>query len=127
MTNTDDDALNLALLAARAADDKKADDVVILEVGPIIGICEYFVVCSAPNSRLVGAIAQEIEDQVAIELDRRPASVEGREDRRWLLVDYGDVVIHVFVEEERAYYRLERLYGDANRVSWQPATASGVV
>ena len=122
---TSDESLDLALVAARAADAKKGDDVVILDVGPIIGICEYFVICSAPNSRLVAAIAQEIEDDVAIEFDRRPISVEGGEDRRWVLVDFGDVVVHVFLEEERAYYRLERLYGDATRVSWQPATTSG--
>lgn len=109
----------LATVAARAADEKKAEDVVVLSVGDIIGICDYFVVCSAPNSRLVAAIAQEIEDHVVIEFDRRPMSVEGLDDRRWVLVDFGDVVVHVFVDEERAYYRLERLYGDAPRLEWR--------
>jgi ribosome-associated protein len=111
----------LAVTAARAADSKKATDVVVLEVGPIIGICDEFVICSASNPRLVAAVAQEIEDHLAIEFDRRPMSVEGLDDRRWVLVDYGDVVVHVFADEERAYYRLERLYGDAARVEWQPA------
>jgi hypothetical protein len=65
---------DLALLVARAADSKKADAVTIMDVGPIIGICDYFVICSASNSRLVAAVAQEIEDQVAIEYDRRVRS-----------------------------------------------------
>jgi ribosome-associated protein len=112
---------DLAIVVARAADSKKAEAVTVIEVGPIIGICDYFVICSAQNSRLVGAIAQEIEDHVAIEFDRRPMSVEGLDDRRWVLVDYGDVVVHVFADTERAYYRLERLYGDGPRVEWQPA------
>lgn len=118
---TGDDPRAVAVTAARAADDKKADTVTVIEVGPIIGICDYFVICSAPNPRLVAAIAQEVEDQVAIEFDRRPMSVEGLDERRWVLVDFGDVVVHVFAEEDRAYYRLERLYGDAPRIDWQAA------
>lgn len=114
-------ALELAIVAARAADEKQADAITIIDVGAIIGICDYFVICSARNSRLVAAVAQEIEDHVAIEFDRQPRAVEGLDDRRWVLVDFGDVVVHVFAEEERAYYRLERLYGDAPRVEWQPA------
>lgn len=118
---TDTTARDLAIVAARAADDKQADAVTIIDVGAIIGICDYFVICSARNSRLVAAVAQEIDDHVAIAFDRRPMSVEGLDDKRWVLVDFGDVVVHVFAEEERAYYRLERLYGDAPRVEWQVA------
>lgn len=117
----DESSHEVAVSVARAADAKKADEVMVLDVGPIIGICDYFVVCSAPNSRLVGAIAQEIEDRIADEYGRRPISVEGLDDRRWVLVDYGDVVVHVFADAERTYYRRERLYGDAERVAWQPA------
>lgn len=113
------EARALALIAARAADEKQADDVVVIEVGPILGICDLFVICSARNRRLVAAVAQEIEDHVAIETDRRPKSVEGLDECTWVLVDYGDVVVHVFGEDERAYYRLDRLYGDAPRVAWQ--------
>lgn len=109
----------MAVAAARAADDKKAADVTVLEVADIIGICDHFVICSAPNPRLVAAIAQEIEDRIAVEFDRRPISVEGLDDRRWVLVDFGEIVVHVFADEDRAYYRLERLYGDAPRVEWR--------
>lgn len=115
------DSRALASAAAGAADDKKATDVVVLEVAEIIGICDHFVICSAPNPRLVAAVAQEVEDQLAARFDRRPSSVEGLDDRRWVLVDYGELVVHVFAEDERAYYRLERLYGDAPRLEWRSA------
>lgn len=118
-TNGSDLARQIALVAARAADGKQAEGVLVLDVSEIIAICDYFVICSARNARLVAAVAQEIEDHVAIEFDRRPAGVEGLDDRRWVLVDFGDVVVHVFAEEERSYYRLERLYGDAPRIDWQ--------
>lgn len=120
-TSTNSAAREVALVAARAADDKQADSVMVLDVGSIIGICDYFVICSARNSRLVAAVAQEIEDHVAVEFDRRPMSVEGLDDKKWVLVDFGDVVVHVFAEEDRSYYRLERLYGDAPRIEWQAA------
>lgn len=122
---TDPTPLAVAIAAARAADDKLADDVTVIDVGPILSICDYFVICSAKNTRLVAAVAQEVEDQIAILFDRRPISVEGLDDRRWALVDFGDVVVHVFAEEERAYYRLEKLYGDAERVEWHADTMSG--
>ena len=105
-TPTNTVAHDVAIVAARAADAKQADSVMVLDVGPIIGICDYFVICSARNSRLVAAVAQEIEDHVAVEFDRRPMSVEGLDDKKWVLVDFGDVVVHVFAEEDRSYYRL---------------------
>ncbi len=122
-----DDAVELARVAARAADDKSATDVAILDVTAILSICEIFLICSARNPRLVAAVSQEIEDAVAIELGRRPISVEGLDDRRWVLLDYGDTVIHVFLDDEREVYRLDRLYADAPDVDWQPAesTAGG--
>jgi len=113
---THEEAARLALVAAGAADDKQADDVVVLDVAEILSICDHFVVCSASNSRLVAAIAEEVEEQVQRELGRKPVSVEGLDDRHWVLLDYGDVVVHVFLEDDRAYYRLERLYGDAPRL-----------
>jgi ribosome-associated protein len=71
----------------------------------------------------VAAIADEIEVHVAIEYDRRPVAVEGLAERRWVLLDYGDVVVHVFVQEEREFYRLERLYRDADSVEWREVAA----
>ncbi len=115
------EATRLAVTAATAADDLKAFDIVVFEVGAILGICDLFVLASASNTRHVGAVAEEVEEQVFIALDRRPVAVEGFDAKRWVLVDYGDVVVHVFLEEERAYYRLDRLYGDAPRVEWRRA------
>ncbi len=113
-------AVELAQVAAAAADAKGAEDVVILEVGEILGICDLFVIGSARNVRQVAAVTEEIEERLWLGHDVKPTSVEGLDGKRWVLVDYGDVVVHVFLEEERAYYRLERLYGDASRVEWVP-------
>lgn len=118
---TTDPILEMALVAARAADSKKAHDITVLEVGPIVSIYEYLVICSASNPRAAAAISQEIEDQLALQCDRRPNSVEGRDSSRWILADYGDIVVHVFHEDEREFYRLERLYGDAPVIDWAAA------
>ena len=109
---------DLAQAAAAAADAKGAVDVVILEVGEILGICDLFVIASARNVRQVAAVTEEIEERLWLAHDVKATAVEGLDARRWVLVDYGDVVIHVFLEEERAYYRLERLYSDAPQVEW---------
>ncbi len=116
-------ATELAVAAAVAADDLKATDIVVFEVGPILAICDIFVLASASNTRQVAAIANEVEEQVFVALDRRPTAVEGLDSKRWVLLDYGDVVVHVFLDEERHFYRLDRLYGDAARIAWEPAVS----
>lgn len=112
-------AVELAVAAARAIDDKKGEDIVILEVGPVLGITELFVITSASNNRLVRTIVDEVEEQVSVLLDRKPLRVEGLTDRQWVLMDYGDVVVHVFGDEARRFYEIERLYRDVPRVTWQ--------
>ena len=114
-----------AVTAARAADDKGATDVVVLRVGPVLGICEYFVLASASNDRQVKAVVDGVEERVAEVVGEKPRSVEGADGRRWVLMDYGDVVVHVFHVEERDYYRIERLYTDAPVVEWRPAGLPG--
>ncbi len=118
MSAPPDDA-QWAVVAARAADDKSASDVVILEVGPVMALCEHFVVASASNTRQVRTIAEEVEAQIAEAGGPRPLRVEGLDDLRWVLLDYGDLVVHVFLEETRQYYDLERLWSDVPRVPWQ--------
>ncbi len=113
-------AHQLAIAAARAIDDKKGDDIMILEVGPILGITELFVITSASNRRLVRTIVDEVEEQVFVLFDRRPLRVEGLTDQQWVLMDYGDVVVHVFADEARRFYEIERLYKDVPRVAWEP-------
>ena len=117
MTDTDDAQWPIA--AARAADAKSADDVVVLDVGPVLALCGHFVIASGNNTRLVRTLADEVEAQVAAAGGPRPVRVEGLDDARWILLDYGDFVVHLFLEETRRYYDLERLWADVDRVDWR--------
>jgi ribosome-associated protein len=121
------DAARRATIAARAADDKKATDTVVLDVGEIISITEMFVLVSATNSRQVKTIAEEVELTLKVFEDVAPRSVEGLDDATWVLLDYGDVIVHVFLAETREYYDLDRLWSDAPTVDWReaPAVRSG--
>ena len=114
-----------ARLAAAVADDKRGLDTVILDVGDVLAICELFVVTSAPNTRLVRTIADEIETRIREAGGGSPLRVEGLRDLQWVLVDYGDIVIHVFLEETRRFYDIERLYRDVPRVEWEPLAGAG--
>jgi ribosome-associated protein len=109
----------LAIVAARAADDKKADHTVVLHVGGVLAITEYFVITSASNRRQVRAVVEAVEEQVRADTGRSPLRTEGTGEQMWVLLDYGDVVVHVFAEETRAYYEIERLYRDVARLQWQ--------
>jgi ribosome-associated protein len=116
--------------AARAASDKQGRDIVVLGVGPLLSITDAFVITSAPNDRAVRTIAEEIELRIKAAGGPSPRSVEGLDDARWVLMDYGDFVVHVFLDEAREFYALERLWGDGEVWSWEPvepaAAASGV-
>lgn len=118
----DQHAHDLAVAAARVADAHHATDVVVLQVGDVVALTEYFVIAEASNKRLVNAVVDEVEAQLKVLLERAPIRVEGMRENQWVLIDYGDVIVHVFHAEERAYYRLERLYGDVSRTDW--ATSS---
>ena len=111
------------MLAARAADAKKAGSTLILDVGPLLGIVDRFVITSGTNDRQVRTIAEEVEMRVKRDVGRGPLRTEGLDDARWVLLDYGDVVVHVFNDEARRYYDLERLWSDARRLDWEPDTA----
>jgi ribosome-associated protein len=105
-----------AYCAARAAADKLGEDTVILVMGALLGVTDAFVITSGRNSRQVRTIVDEVKRQVKADLERVPWSVEGTRDMRWVLMDYGDFLVHVFHEEDRNFYDLERLWGDAPRV-----------
>ena len=113
------DARSLAAIAARAADEKQGRDIVVLDVGEILAIAEVFVVLEAPNRRLVRTLVDEIEQAVRAATGRSPRRVEGVREQQWVLMDYGDVVVHVFLDEIRRFYEIERLYRDAPNVAWQ--------
>ena len=121
----DRDALEVATIAARAADEKQGRGIIVLDVGDILAIAELFVVLDAPNRRLVRTLVDEIEEAVRVATGRSPRRVEGVKEQQWVLIDYGDVVIHVFLDEIRRFYEIERLYRDAPTVPWQPAGPDG--
>ena len=110
--------------AARAAADKKADDPVVLEVGAVLAITDYFVIVSGANSRQVRTIAEAVEEELARDGGPKALRVEGLDDLTWVLIDYGDLVVHVFLDETRRYYELERLWSDVPRVVWAEPVAT---
>jgi ribosome-associated protein len=108
----------LVTVAADAAAAKTIEPIVVIEVGDLIGITDYFVISSGMNDRQVRAITEEVERRVKGSGGRSPRAVEGLDDARWVLMDYGDFVVHVFSDEARAFYDLERLWSDAPRLAW---------
>ncbi|AKO94212.1 MULTISPECIES: ribosome silencing factor [Priestia] len=108
--------LELLSLVAKAADDKRAEDVIALDMKGISLVADYFMICHGNSDRQVQAIAREIKEQ-ANEHEIEVKRLEGFNEARWILIDLGDVVAHVFHKDERGYYNLERLWGDAPLVS----------
>ena len=108
------DPLETAQRAAEAADAKKALDLLVLDLRGLTTIADYFVICSGTSSTQVGAIADGVAEAMAREgIDT--SHIEGGSEASWVLMDLGDVVVHIFDEQARAYYGLERLWGDAPR------------
>lgn len=95
----------------------------VLGVGEVLAITDWFLITSGTNTRQVRTLAEEVEKQVVAEGGPKPLRSEGLDDFSWVLLDYGDFVVHVFLEETRAYYELERLWSDVPRLDWEPATA----
>lgn len=108
----------IATAAAEAARDKQAADVVVLDVATLLTITDYFVICSVSSAPQLKAVTEAVEERIRLGLDRRPVRREGDAEGGWLLLDYIDVVVHVFGQEERDYYDLERLWSDAPRPAW---------
>ena len=114
--------------AARAASAKKAENTVVLDVGDVLSITDAFVITSGNNRRQVLTIAEEVEAQVKAVGGPSPIRVEGLTDAQWVLLDYGDFVVHVFLDEVRRYYDLERLWADAPALDWgEEVPAAAVV
>jgi ribosome-associated protein len=123
MTASSTTSSERAQMAARAADDKQGRDILVLDVGDIIGIVDTFVITSASNTRLVRTIVDEVEKQLHERAGVKPRAVEGLDDLTWVLIDYGDLVVHVFLDETREFYSLERLWSDAARIPWSDPAA----
>ena len=111
----------LALMAAEVCDEKKAKDIIVLDVRKITTISDYFIVCSTSNERQARAIAEGMRMRMK-ELGRREMGVEGMEDARWVLQDFGDIVLHIFHESQREFYDIEGLWADAKQVRWKKAS-----
>ena len=109
----DRDSMALARIAAQAADDKQGSDIVVLNVGDVLAITELFVVTSANNAPQVRTIANEISARIREQLGVSPLHSEGVGEQQWILLDYANVVAHIFLKEKRDYYGIERLWADA--------------
>ncbi len=120
-----DGVRRLAAVAARAAAAKVGQDTVVLEVGEMLAITDAFVITSGVNTRQVRTIAEEVEAKVTEAGGPKPLRVEGLDDARWVLLDYGDFVVHVFLDEVRRYYDIERLWSDAPRLQWDLIRSGG--
>ena len=122
-TNTDAAAadlnsLELAVFIARVIDEKQGENTIVLPVGPVVGITEYFIVTSASNVRLVRAITDAVLNNVREAVGKGPLRSEGTREQQWVLIDYGDVVVHIFIDEMRRFYEIERLYKDIAPTPW---------
>ena len=119
-TNTTETRLpQQVTLAVKAADDKQANEMVVLDLRKANGFTDFFVICSGTNSRQVRAIADGIVEALAAE-GEKPSHVEGYDRSEWILLDYFDFIVHVFMPETRAFYGLERLWGDAEERKGTP-------
>ncbi|HEY5320349.1 MAG TPA: ribosome silencing factor [Galbitalea sp.] len=118
-------ALDLVKVAAIAADSKQGEDLVALDVSGPLPLTDVFLLVTGRNERNVVAIAGEIEDQM-IEAGAKPLRREGRQEGRWILLDFGDIVVHVFHEEDRLYYSLERLWKDCPAIPIELPVARSV-
>ncbi len=117
-----EDSLLKARVAAMAALDKKALDLVALDMTGLVAFTDYFVICTGTSSPHVGAVVESVEKVLASH-GVRPKAIEGRRPAHWVLLDYGDLVVHVFDREAREYYELEKLWLDAPRIEVNEDTA----
>lgn len=113
-----------ALVAAAAADSKLGTATLVLDVGDAISVTEHFVITNGRNSRQVKAIVGEVEHQLTLVGGPKPVRLEGMQSLDWVLMDYGEFVVHVFSEEARGFYQLERLWKDCELIDWR--SISGV-
>lgn len=123
MTATDR-AVELVTTAAQAASDKLADDIIAFDVSDQLVITDAFVLCSAPNDRQVRSIVDAIEEKLR-DIGAKPVRREGERSGRWVLLDYGEIVVHIQHAEERVYYSLERIWRDCPTIELPETVSSG--
>lgn len=109
----------LALQAAEAAADKRAKDIVVLDIHELTPMADYFVICSANSGPQMEAVVKSVREKMT-SFGLRCRATEGLDEARWVLMDFGDLVVHLFRQEERDFYHLERLWGDARFIPFAP-------
>ena len=122
----EDTSYDVALTIAQAADDRKGTDIRLLNVADVSYIADYFVVVTGFSSVQVRAIANSIEDKVKDQWQRIPLRVEGQMEGSWILMDYGDVIVHIFLPKEREFYGLEAFWGHAEQIDFSLSTSSQI-
>lgn len=118
MTDARPDTLELAACAARLAEDSKAEDILLLDMQGVCSFTDYFVLASCASAPQLRAVGRRIERRLR-DLDQRPLASAGFEGESWVVLDYGDFVVHLFHHDARDYYRIERLWGDSRECDWQ--------
>ena len=119
-------SLQLAIAAARTADENRGSDIVVLDLRDLTCIFDYFVVITGTSRRQLHAISEEIDDKLQMELGDERMGIEGYSESSWILLDYGTIVVHIFDEETREYFALEDLWAGAKAVEWQPTNSETV-
>ena len=116
----------MAKMAADAIFDAKGRDIVLLDVEELFLLSDVFVIATGTSRPHVQALAEKVEEKLKAHLDRKPIRVEGQSEAEWVLVDYSDIIVHIFQESAREFYSLERLWGDSERIRWEePAVSDG--
>ncbi len=123
---SDNPTQTLALSIAQAADDRKATDIVILKVTEVSYLTDYFVIVTGFSRTQVKAIAEAIEEKVYQTYNQVPRQTEGKKDGNWILQDFGDVIVHIFLPEEREFYNLEAFWGHAEKLEFSPLEVTQV-
>ena len=123
---TTSDGLQLALAAARVAALNRGQDVTVLDLREVTPICDFFVIATGTSRRQLHAMSEEIDEKLETDLGDKRFGREGYDESRWILLDYGNVVIHLFDEETRKFYDLEGLWGDAKKVDLTE-TLAGII
>jgi ribosome-associated protein len=118
ITRSDEQSRQLAIAIAQAADDRKGNDIVLLRVADVSYLADYFVIVTGFSSVQVRAIARSIQDKVETEWQQQPLRMEGQMEGSWVLIDYGDVIAHIFMPNEREFYSLEAFWGHAEQIDF---------
>jgi ribosome-associated protein len=112
------DSKDYAILAARALDKKQAEDVLVIDIGEKSSFADYLILASGSNERLIAALVDDVEDQLAKE-DLIVKSIEGTKESGWILMDYADIVVNVLTKDMREKYNIEKVWADCDNVEWE--------